>query len=102
VDLTPWLDDVAARSQDDFLVVGAESDLSLEDDRVFILERVDVRRHEGAHRERVLDDRERAPRVLTVDLEDHADARGQIASPATSWLNHLDLGRDRGQSIATR
>jgi hypothetical protein len=36
---------------------------------------VDVRRHEGADAERVLDDRECAAGVLPVDLEDHADAR---------------------------
>ena len=102
MDLAARLDDVAAGPEHDLLVLRPEADLALEDDRVLVLERVDVRRHECPDRERVLDDRERAAGVLAVDLEDDADARREPAGAALARLDHLEprTGRDRVLLIA--
>ena len=90
VDLAARLDDVAARAEDDLLVVRAEADLALEHDRVLVLEDVRVRRHERADLERVLDDREPPARVLAIDLEDDTDAGRESAPSAAAGLDHLD------------
>jgi hypothetical protein len=61
VDLGAWLDDVAARAQDDLLVLGAEADVAFEDDGVLVLSGMDVRRDQRPDGEGVLDDRRPPP-----------------------------------------
>ena len=90
MDLRARLDDVAASSQDHLLILRPEADLAIEHDRVLVLERVDVRWHERADRERVLDDGQGAARVLAIDLEDDADPIGEIADLAVPRLDHLE------------
>jgi hypothetical protein len=52
---------------------------------------MDMRRHECAHGERVLDDRQRAAAVPAVDLEHDTDARRQPAGAPASGLDDLEL-----------
>src|SRR5258705_3692737 len=47
---------------------GAEADFALQDDRVLVLPGVQVRRHQGADRERMLHNRHRAAGVLVPEL----------------------------------
>ena len=74
VHLAARLGDVAAGAQDDLTVAGPEPDLALGDDRVLVLQGVQVRGHQRADRERVLDDRDRAVGLAAPQLELHPDA----------------------------
>lgn len=52
-------------------------------------ERVDI--------EGVLDDRQGATRVFTIDLEDHPDTRGETADLARAGLDHLEPRAGHGR-----
>jgi hypothetical protein len=91
------LDDVAAGTEHDLLVLGPEADLALEHDRVLVLARVEMGRDERPDRERVLDDRERATGVGRLDLEHDADTRCEPARPPLAGVDDLDTGGRRGE-----
>src|SRR6185503_16399442 len=90
VDLPSRLDDVAAGAQDHLLVLRAEADLALEDDRYLVLARVDVGPHERADGERMLDHRYPAGGVLAVDLEVDADSRAKPPDAALPRWHDLE------------
>ncbi len=98
MDLAARLDDVAAHAQDHLAILGSKADLAFQDDRVLILEGVDMRWYQRAHRERVLDDRERAAGVRAIDLEHHADTGRQSTDSAFARLDHLQSHRRVRQS----
>ena len=94
VDLVARLDDVATGAKDDLVVLRAEADLAFEHVRDLVLAGVDVGWHECADRERMLDDRQRATRVLGVDLEGDPDAGRQSAGPTLALAHDLQSRSD--------
>jgi hypothetical protein len=90
VQLAPRFGDVAAGLEDDLAITGPETDRALGDDRVLVLLRVQVWRHESAHGEGVLDDRDEPVRLLAEELEDDAD-RTEGPLTAVPWLDNRQL-----------
>lgn len=98
MNLTPRLDDVAARPEHHFLVTGPEPDLALQDDGDLILQGVDVRRYQGTDVKRMLDDGHAATGVLAIDLKHHADPRSQPSGQTFPGPHHLDRERASDRS----
>jgi len=104
VGLTTRFGDVAAGTEYDFSVARSEADLAFGHDGVFVLPGVKVRRHTGADRERMLDDRHEPVGLLTEQLEDHPDGAEENLFPF-AWLHDcqfwcLDTAHETAPSFA--
>jgi hypothetical protein len=90
VHLAAWFGDVTTGTEDHLAFVGAEADLARDDDRVFVLSRVPVRRGEHADREGMLDDGHLSP-VCPAGQLDHGPEAWHRHGFALSGLHHGDL-----------
>jgi hypothetical protein len=75
MNLSPWLDYVAAGTEHDLGVLRPETDLAFQDDRELIFTVMDVRRDKGRDLEAMFHDGDSTIGVPPIDLEGDADAR---------------------------